>query len=439
MVCQSARQSCVRRRPPRAGRGRPARAGPGSAATASGVDRDLLAARVAASRIRRDVLALRGRAPRGPCRRWPPPPPRAGAPACDRRRRRPCRPRPVPGRRRRATVVAGVPLAQEQVARGAQDGRPGGRGLLRPLGRVVRPVPLTSRGIRPTLQDIRPNVLRMKPSRVARERHERRERADRGHRWRPGRSGGEPRAVRRAACRTWSSRAGARVGDSWRHRWDSLRLFTPARYDGLPGRPFPGDPWSLPTKDAARRLPASPTPPTCACRCARASACDGVSRSGADLLVEADERDLARPERRGRHRVRPRAARPGVRLRRAPGRRAARRGQLPRAAPGRSGRRARRRGRQLRGGHRPRAGGDAPHLPVRSAPRPDPVADRAAPGAATEPARVLGLPPRADDGHPDRSTSPRRRARPQRSPDPGQVPGPRRRGRPARAPDHRRQ
>ena len=33
---------------------------------------------------------------------------------------------------------------------------------------------------------------------------------------------------------------GDRVGDSWRHRWDSLRLFTPARYDGLPGRPFPG-------------------------------------------------------------------------------------------------------------------------------------------------------------------------------------------------------
>lgn len=43
--------------------------------------------------------------------------------------------------------------------------------------------------------------------------------------------------------------ASARVGDSWRHRWDSLRLFTPARYDGLPGRRFPGDPWSLPTKD----------------------------------------------------------------------------------------------------------------------------------------------------------------------------------------------
>jgi putative flavoprotein involved in K+ transport len=43
--------------------------------------------------------------------------------------------------------------------------------------------------------------------------------------------------------------AGARVGDSWRHRWDSLRLFTPARYDGLVGMPFPAPPHSFPTKD----------------------------------------------------------------------------------------------------------------------------------------------------------------------------------------------
>ena len=26
--------------------------------------------------------------------------------------------------------------------------------------------------------------------------------------------------------------ANPRVGDSWRRRWDSLRLFTPAKYDG---------------------------------------------------------------------------------------------------------------------------------------------------------------------------------------------------------------
>ena len=35
--------------------------------------------------------------------------------------------------------------------------------------------------------------------------------------------------------------AGSRVGDAWRHRWDSLRLFTQARMNGLPGMDFPAD------------------------------------------------------------------------------------------------------------------------------------------------------------------------------------------------------
>src|SRR5215208_4313693 len=43
--------------------------------------------------------------------------------------------------------------------------------------------------------------------------------------------------------------ANARVGDSWRKRWDSLRLFTPAKYDGLIGLPFPAPPFSFPSKD----------------------------------------------------------------------------------------------------------------------------------------------------------------------------------------------
>jgi putative flavoprotein involved in K+ transport len=43
--------------------------------------------------------------------------------------------------------------------------------------------------------------------------------------------------------------ANERIGDSWRKRWDSLRLFTPARYDGLAGWPFPAADWSFPTKD----------------------------------------------------------------------------------------------------------------------------------------------------------------------------------------------
>jgi putative flavoprotein involved in K+ transport len=36
---------------------------------------------------------------------------------------------------------------------------------------------------------------------------------------------------------------------AWRARWDSLRLFTPVRYDSLPGRPFPGDPDTYPGRD----------------------------------------------------------------------------------------------------------------------------------------------------------------------------------------------
>jgi putative flavoprotein involved in K+ transport len=40
-----------------------------------------------------------------------------------------------------------------------------------------------------------------------------------------------------------------RVGDIWRKRWDSLSLFTPARYDSLPGMPFPGSPSVYPTRD----------------------------------------------------------------------------------------------------------------------------------------------------------------------------------------------
>lgn len=39
------------------------------------------------------------------------------------------------------------------------------------------------------------------------------------------------------------------IGASWRDRWDSLVLFTPRRYDSLPGLAFPGDPDGYPTRD----------------------------------------------------------------------------------------------------------------------------------------------------------------------------------------------
>jgi putative flavoprotein involved in K+ transport len=43
--------------------------------------------------------------------------------------------------------------------------------------------------------------------------------------------------------------ANTRIGDSWRQRWDSLSLFTPNRFNGLDGMPFPGPRYSYPTKD----------------------------------------------------------------------------------------------------------------------------------------------------------------------------------------------
>jgi putative flavoprotein involved in K+ transport len=43
--------------------------------------------------------------------------------------------------------------------------------------------------------------------------------------------------------------AAAEPGAAWRGRWDSLKLFTPVRYDALPGLPFPGDPSSYPGRD----------------------------------------------------------------------------------------------------------------------------------------------------------------------------------------------
>jgi putative flavoprotein involved in K+ transport len=39
------------------------------------------------------------------------------------------------------------------------------------------------------------------------------------------------------------------IGAAWRTRWESLTLFTPRRYSGLPGLPFPGDPEGYPSRD----------------------------------------------------------------------------------------------------------------------------------------------------------------------------------------------
>jgi len=55
--------------------------------------------------------------------------------------------------------------------------------------------------------------------------------------------------LRRTGLRFALLEAGDSIGASWRNRWDSLRLFTPARYNALPGLEFPGPRYWLPGKD----------------------------------------------------------------------------------------------------------------------------------------------------------------------------------------------
>jgi len=56
--------------------------------------------------------------------------------------------------------------------------------------------------------------------------------------------------LKRRGCRFVILDAHPRVGDAWRKRWDSLLLFTPARYCGLPGMRFPASGGTFVTKDA---------------------------------------------------------------------------------------------------------------------------------------------------------------------------------------------
>jgi len=64
--------------------------------------------------------------------------------------------------------------------------------------------------------------------------------------------------------------ASERIGDSWRNRWDSLRLFTPSRYNGLPGMRSPGLPG--PFRPVTRwRTTSRPMPPASSFPCAAVS------------------------------------------------------------------------------------------------------------------------------------------------------------------------
>jgi putative flavoprotein involved in K+ transport len=82
--------------------------------------------------------------------------------------------------------------------------------------------------------------------------------------------------------------ASERVGDVWRGRWDSLRLFTPARFAGLDGKPFPAPPDSFPTKtDMGDYLEAYAAEFALPVR--SGVRVDRVSRQGGKFLVVAGE------------------------------------------------------------------------------------------------------------------------------------------------------
>ena len=80
--------------------------------------------------------------------------------------------------------------------------------------------------------------------------------------------------------------ASERVGDPWRRRWDSLRLYSPAKYDGLPGMRFPARRASFPrrtrwgtTSSRTRRCSSFP--------CARRMAVDALAKEGDRYVVSA--------------------------------------------------------------------------------------------------------------------------------------------------------
>ena len=82
------------------------------------------------------------------------------------------------------------------------------------------------------------------------------------------------------------------IGDNWRAHWDSLRLYTPAFANGLPGLAFPGPRWSFPTKDEVADYLAAyaerfSLPVRTLARVDRLQAIDGkyVLRLGADSII----------------------------------------------------------------------------------------------------------------------------------------------------------
>ena len=197
--------------------------------------------------------------------------------------------------------------------------------------------------------------------------------------------------------------ANPRVGDNWRQQWDTLRLYTPAKYDGLPGLPFPAARWHCPQKDEVGDYLETVR---AALRPARAYEHPGGTPQGAaGRRVPRDGRrreDQLRQRGGGHRHLRAHAERARIRRRTRPVDPATALEPVPaaRPAPTRAGAGSRRLA--LGAGHRLRARRVRADDPVRSEPRQHPVPPRIPAGTRAHAGGRVRLQARADPADPDR-------------------------------------
>ncbi len=195
--------------------------------------------------------------------------------------------------------------------------------------------------------------------------------------------------------------ANQRVGDAWRRRWDSLRLFTPARYDGLPGMPFPAPAFSYPHQGSGRRLPGGlrdAVRPAGAHRRPRGPA---LQERGPVRACRRRPPVPRRPRGGGVGRL-PAASDPRLRRRARPGHPAAGSQPLPGPVPAPRRRRPGGGHRQLRSRDRLRSLPHPPDLAVGPGHRPHPGPHRQQVGPAAHPAVLVVRLAGADREHADR-------------------------------------